>query len=121
MGGKAGLGKKPELAVSQESIEHYERLIATCKGAERKGKTTPYTSRNGHMFSFLSKDSALNLRLPTDKREAFLKKHKTVLSVQYGSVMKEYVVVPMSLLARPRALTADFAASWSYIGTLKPK
>lgn len=35
------------------SLERYERLVATIPGVERKGRTLPYTSLNGHMFSFL--------------------------------------------------------------------
>lgn len=121
MGSKARqkVAKVPGLAF--ESIERFDQLIATCKGAERKGKTTPYTSRNGHMFSFLSKDGMLNLRLPSERRESFLREHKTKLSVQYGTTMKEYVVVPSKLFANTKKLARDFGVSWSYIGSLKPK
>jgi hypothetical protein len=45
----------------------------------------PYTSLNGHMFSFLTKTGKLALRLPEPERDAFLKKYKTTLCEQQGS------------------------------------
>ena len=46
----------------------YEELVATRPGLERKGKTMPYTSVNGHMFSFLTSEGTLALRLPQAER-----------------------------------------------------
>jgi hypothetical protein len=90
-------------------------------GVERKGDTMPYTSLNGHMFSVLHKDGSVALRLPAADREAFLKKYKTTLSSQYGSVQPEYVVVPDSLLASTKELQGFFEISRAYVGSLKPK
>jgi hypothetical protein len=36
-----------------ESLELYEKLVATNPDVERKGAANPYTSLNGHMFSYL--------------------------------------------------------------------
>ena len=108
----------PEYAAS---LAQYEELVATIPGVERKGKTLPYTSMNGHMFSFLAKDGHLALRLPAGEREAFLAKHNTELSVQHGAVMKEYVVVPASLLANTQELQPYFSTSFEYVSSLKPK
>lgn len=38
-----------------ERLAFYDRLIAANPNFERKGKTMPYTSVNGHMFSQLNK------------------------------------------------------------------
>ena len=62
-----------------------------------------------------------DLRLPDGEREAFLKKHKTKLSEQHGTIMREYVVVPDALLKKTKTLSAYFTMSHEYIGTLKPK
>ena len=99
----------------------YDRLIATTPGVERKGDTVPYTSLNGHMFSALHKDGTVALRLPSDQREAFLKKYKASLASHYGVVQPEYVVVPGSLLAKTHELKAFFAASHAFVAGLKPK
>ena len=81
----------------------------------------PYTSLNGHMFSLLTKEGWLALRLPNDVREAFLKKYQTKLCVQYGTVMKEYVEVPDALLKKIQELRKYFDQSYAYVGSLKPK
>lgn len=86
--------------VPKDKLELYEKLISTYPDIEGKGKTIPYTSHNGHMFSQLSKDGTVGLRLPKDEREAFLGKHNTKLFEQYGAIMKEYVTVPDSLLKK---------------------
>ena len=88
---------------------------------ERKGATVPYTSLNGHMFSYLSKEGKLALRLPAGEREAFLKKYKAKLCEAYGIVQPEYVEVPDSLLASTQELKKVFDSSYQYVGSLKPK
>jgi hypothetical protein len=57
----------------------HEKLVATNPNVERKGATMPYTSANGHMFSLLTREGWLALRLPSEAREVFLKKYKTKL------------------------------------------
>src|SRR5687768_16632268 len=76
---------------------------------ERKGAPMPYTSVNGHMFSFLTPTGTLALRLPAEKRNAFLKKYKTKLCEQHGRVLEEYVEVPDSLLKKTQELKRFFA------------
>lgn len=99
----------------------YEKLVATCPGVERKGDTMPYTSLNGHMFSYLAKTGELVLRLPDGVREEFLKKYDTALSTQYGIVQKEYAMVPPALLRKTAELKKYFVLSRDYVATLKPK
>jgi hypothetical protein len=50
----------------------------------------------------LHQSRTLAIRLPEDKREEFLKKHKTKLLEAYDAVMKEYVTVPDALLGNRR-------------------
>jgi TfoX/Sxy family transcriptional regulator of competence genes len=104
-----------------ERLGHYDRLIATQPGVERKGATMPYTSVNGHMFSFLSESGTLALRLPPTERAAFLQRHATTLHEAHGTVMKEYVKVPEDLLGDTDRLSPYFAASYAYVAALKPK
>jgi hypothetical protein len=99
----------------------FDALIATVPGVERKGATVPYTSHDGHMFSYLSKQGTLALRLPDGPREAFLKKYKAVLCTQYGIVQKEYVEVPDALLAKTSELKKYFVISYQYVKPSKPK
>ena len=104
-----------------EKLRLYEKLVATNPNVERKGDTVPYTSLNGHMFSYLSKEGKLALRLPAGEREAFLKKYKAKLCEAYGRVQPEYVEVPDSLLSLTRELKKFFDSSYEYVGSLKPK
>jgi hypothetical protein len=99
----------------------FEKLVATNPAVQRKGDTMPYTSLNGHMFSLLTKEGKLALRLPAEAREVFLKKYKTRLVEQYGTVMKEYVEVPDALLKKTAELKHYFEVSFAYVGSLKPK
>ena len=103
------------------SLDLYEKLVATNPTVDRKGRTMPYTSMNGHMFSFLTKDGILALRLPAKERGSFLEKYETRLCVQHGSVMKEYVEVPETLLKNTQELKTFFDISYEYVGSLKPK
>jgi hypothetical protein len=99
----------------------YEKLVATNPKVERKGATMPFTSLNGHMFSYFGETGELALRLPEAEREAFLKKYKTKLCEQYGIVQKEYVMVPESLLKNTKELKPYFDASFAYVSAMKPK
>ena len=113
------MGRTP--TVPADKLELYEKLVATNPNVERKGATVPYTSVNGHMFSYLSKGGKLELRLPPPEREEFLKKYKAKLCEAYGKVQPEYVEVPDSLLASTRELKKYFDASFKYVSSLKPK
>jgi hypothetical protein len=105
----------------QDKVELYNRLIETHPDIERKGVTNPYTSFNGHMFTHLSKDGTLGIRLPKDERDAFLEKYNTSLYESYGAVMKEYAAVPDELLQNTEKLSPYLTISFEYIKTLKPK
>ena len=99
----------------------YERLVATNPEVELKGATHPYTSLNGHMFSYLHPSGAMALRLPPGDREKFLRKYGTKLFEAYGIVQKEYVTVPADLLSKTAELKKYFEISYRYAATLKPK
>jgi len=112
---------KKKSSVPPAKLELYAKLVATNPKVERKGATMPYTSLNGHMFSFLTKTGKMALRLPTEEREDFLKKYRTKLCEQHGTVMKEYVEVPDALLKKTRELKRYFDQSVTHVGSLKPK
>jgi hypothetical protein len=104
-----------------DKIALYEKLVKTNIKAALKGDTIPYTSINGHMYSYLSKEGVLALRLPEKERIIFLEQYQTTLMEAYGIVQKEYVVVPDSLLKNTDELKPWFESSYIYAGLLKPK
>ncbi len=81
----------------------------------------PYTSMNGNMSSYLSKEGKLALRLPPAEIEAFLKRYKARLCEAYGVVQNEYVEAPDALLAKTSELKKYFDISVEYVRSLKPK
>src|SRR5215831_18812915 len=70
----------------EATVALYDKLVATNPRVERKGDTMPYTSVNGNMFSVVTKDDIICLRLPADQRDAFSAKFKTKPVVMYGTV-----------------------------------
>jgi len=89
----------------EEKIALYNKLVATHPDAVLKGATIPYTSLNGHMYSFISRED----------------KYKTKLAENYGIVQKEYVVVPDNFLKKTNELKEYFNISYKYVSSLKPK
>lgn len=115
------MGAKKLSTVPPEKLEMYEKLIATVPGIQRKGDTNPYTSCNGHMFTHLTPEGILAIRLPEAEIDPFLKKYKTTRQVAYGIIRKEYVVVPDGLLKKTSELSAYLKLSFDYVKKLKPK
>ena len=103
------------------AVHLYEALVATCPGIERKGKPSPHTSFNGNMFTVLSTDGTLGMRLAAADRDAFIATYGTGLYQAHGTVMKEYVAVPADLLTRTSELAPYLASSYKYAKSLKPK
>ena len=112
---------KPKNLIPIERVELYDKLIATDPKIERKGKTIPYTSINGHMFTFLSNDGTMGLRLSKDDRDEIVQKYNTKLMEQYGRVMKEFIEVPNELLTDTKSLSEYLQKSYNYVSNLKPK
>jgi hypothetical protein len=112
---------KSKNTIPSEKLFQYEKLVATNPKLELKGATMPYTSHNGHMFSFLDKDGNLGLRLPATERDEFIVKYKTKLCEAHGTILKEYVLVPEKLLKKTGELKKYFDLSFDYIKSLKPK
>jgi TfoX/Sxy family transcriptional regulator of competence genes len=105
----------------ERQLTLYDALIATYPGIERRGKSSPYTSVNGNMFSILSTDGTLGLRLADADRDAFTAAYGTGLYQAHGTVMKEYAAIPPELLARTAELAPWLAKSHGYAKSLKPK
>ena len=113
--------KKEKKEIPAKKLTLYDELIKTIPDIERKGVKLPYTSFNGHMFTFLSESGVLAIRLPEEKRDAFIKKHGSSLMEAHGTIMKEYVAVPEGLLKNTKELKKYLDVSYDYVKTLKPK
>ena len=114
------MASKPKY-LHPDKLTTYEEIVKTIPGLQRKGAANPYTSLNGHMFSFLDKEGKMSLRLPKDELNKFLEEHHTELSFQYNTVMKEYAIIPDQLFENAaEQLARYFKMSYYYVGSLKP-
>ncbi len=107
--------------IPAEKLALYDKLVATNAAIERKGDTVPYTSLNGHMFSYINTDGSVVLRLSKEDQDAFVAKYKTGPVISYGALKKDWVNVPDDLLKKTKELKKYFDRSYEYTGTLKPK
>jgi hypothetical protein len=112
---------KKKHQIKPACLEAYQRLIDLHPEIQLKGAAVPYTSFNGHMFSYFEKDGSFGLRLPEKEREEFLKKYKTTLFISYGIVKKEFVLVPHALLLDTKKIKPYFEISFRFVSSLKPK
>lgn len=105
-----------------EALDHYKAAVdAASAGTEIKGAKNPYTSRNGHMFSFLTPDGTMALRLSDELGDQFQDQYESGPVSQYGSVMRGYVSVPAELLATTSELAPWIDQAWEWIGSLPAK
>jgi len=72
----------------QEKLVLYDELVSMCPRFERKGKTMPYTSANGHMFSLLNKNGELGFRYSKAVQEQYIQACDTTLFKSYGAIMR---------------------------------
>ena len=105
-----------------KALKQYKAVVEASSGdSVVKGAKSAYTSRNGHMFSFLDAEGVMALRLSPELGDEFQSMYDSGPVVQYGSVMRGYVSVPAELLANTTELVAWFDKAHEWIGTLSPK
>ncbi len=61
----------------KERLAIYDNLVDLCPRFDRKGKTMPYTSANGYMFSLLNKDGELGIRFSKEVQSKYIRKPGT--------------------------------------------
>jgi hypothetical protein len=104
-----------------DKLKLYDKLVAKCPRFDRKGKTMPYTSANGHMFSLLNKEGQLGIRFSNQIQEKYIKEFSTTIFKSHGAVMKGYILIPDSMLNDLDKLSEYLNESYEYIMTLEPK
>lgn len=99
----------------------YDELVARNPNFERKGKTMPYTSANGYMFSLLNKDGEFRIRLPKEKAKEFKEKFTSGVFKSHGAKMNEFVLVPRVLFSDPEQLDEFLQESYAFVMSKPPK
>ncbi|MCG8687594.1 MAG: hypothetical protein MI892_22150 [Desulfobacterales bacterium] len=105
----------------QKHLEIYKAAIEQCLDFELKGKTMPYTSANGHMFSQLNKDAELGIRFSKEVQQQYLEQLETTKFKSYGSELRGYVQIPDSMWEKPNEIAKLLQEGYEYVMTLEPK
>lgn len=105
----------------EEVLKIYDEVVAANPNFDRKGKTMPYTSANGYMFSLLNKDGELGVRLSKDDIRNFDEAFGALPFKSHGATLREYVLVPESLLKNKTQLGAYIQKGYEYVCSLPPK
>ncbi|MFY0629381.1 MAG: hypothetical protein JXR05_03305 [Flavobacteriaceae bacterium] len=105
----------------EEQLKTYNEIASIAK-IERKGKTMPYTSSNGYMFSLLNKDAELGIRLSKEDGKKFLEDYPDSGPLKsHGATMRGYVLIPKSLLSDKKLVTFYLKKGLNYVNSLEPK
>ena len=104
-----------------EKLKIYDDLVSKCSRFERKGKTVPYTSANGHMFSLFNKDGEIGIRFSREIQEKYMEKYDTTIYKSYNSVMRGYILITKEMLVDLNNVAKLLDESYDYVMSLKPK
>lgn len=105
----------------EDKLKIYDALVAKCLRFERKGKTMPYTSANGYMFSLFNKDCEIGIRFSKEVQDKYIKELETTIYMSYGAVMKGYILIPEIMWDDLDVLAKYLDESFDYVMTLEPK
>lgn len=104
-----------------DKLSLYDALVEKCPRFKRKGKTMPYTSANGYMFSLLNKSGEFGIRFSKDVQQQYMKEWDTSYFKSYGATMRGYVLVPEKMWADLDTLANYLNESYDYVMSLEPK
>jgi len=105
----------------EEKLKIYDELVAKCPRFKRKGKTMPYTSANGYMFSLLNKSGEIGIRFSKKVQEKYIEELNTTYYKSYGATMKGYILISEEMLEDLDKLVNYLNESYDYVMTLEPK
>ena len=105
----------------KEKLKLYDELIAKCPRFERKGKTMPYTSANGYMFSLLNKAGEIGIRFSKEVQMKYIEEFNSDIYKSYNAVMQGYVLIPEHMLEDLDNVAKYLGESYDYVMSLEPK
>ncbi|MEM9328410.1 MAG: hypothetical protein AAGA85_22270 [Bacteroidota bacterium] len=104
-----------------EKLALYKTAVSKCKAFDLKGKTMPYTSANGHMFSQLNKKGELGIRFSQQVQERYMVEWSSGHFLSYGAKMRGYVLVPERFWDDLDAMATFLQEGYEYVMSLDPK
>ncbi len=105
----------------EEQLKVYDELVAQCPRFERKGKTMPYTSANGHMFSLFNKAGEIGIRFSREIQKKYLEEYNTTLFKSYNSIMHGYILITDEMLQDKGDVIRLLNEGYDYVMSLEPK
>jgi hypothetical protein len=105
----------------EEEVKIYDDLVAMCPRIERKGKTVPYTSANGHMFSLVNKAGEIGIRFSKEVQKKYMEDYNTTLFRSYNAVMQGYILITKDMLNDMQNVANLLDESFDYVMSLDPK
>ena len=105
----------------EQRLELYDQIVDKCPRFGRKGKSMPYTSANGHMFSLLNKAGELGIRFSKPVQEKYIHEFGSSKFLSYGSEMRGYVLISDDMLDDLDRLAELLNESYDYVMSLEPK
>lgn len=105
----------------KERLAIYDAIVEQCPRFKRKGKTMPYTSANGHMFSLLNKAGELGFRYSKEVQTQYLEKYNTNLFMSNNAVIKGYILITETMLQNTEELVELINQSYDFVKSLDPK
>ena len=105
----------------EEKLKIYDELVSRCSRFERKGKTMPFTSANGHMFSLLNKAGEIGIRFSKEVQKKYIEAWGTTIFKSYNSIMHGYVLIPEEMLEDLDNVARYLDESYDYVMSLEPK
>jgi hypothetical protein len=109
------------MSTYKEKLARYDELVTQCPRFKRKGKSMPYTSANGYMFSLLNKAGELGIRFSKEVQADYFTKFDTSYFKSYGATMQGYILIPEDLLDDTDTLVDLLNQSYDYVMSLEPK
>ena len=105
----------------EEQLKIYDELVSKCPRFERKGKTMPYTSANGHMFSLFNKVGEIGMRFSKEVQKKYMEEYDTTIYRSYNSVVRGYILITKEMLEDLNNLSKLLDESYDYVMSLEPK
>jgi len=105
----------------EEKLKIYDELVAKCPRFKRKGKTMPYTSANGHMFSLYNKAGEIGIRFSKEVQKKYIEEFDSSIYKSYNSIMHGYVLIPERMLVDLDNVARYLDESYDYVMSLDPK
>ena len=113
--------EKSKKTMWDKKLKIYDELVGKCPRFERKGKTMPYTSANGYMFSLLNKAGEFGIRFSKEVQMKYMKELNTTYYKSYGATMKGYILIPEEMFNDLDDIAKYLDKSYDYVMTLDLK